>query len=236
MKFWFAVFISFFFSFVAFGQPTNIVPNVTNVINFPKHDSFGGYTIQLTNINNQPYGVLINQSLGCVIKNGFNVKGPTNIILGASYLIPALTLTQSIQGYEGVYPVGHVYAFVLSDNFYQTNLPMSMTPTNTSKIFIGVKLNYGTNLNSITSENHLLLAITNPPSGQFYGSQLIQTNNPIGGLYPKDGNYYVYIDAQIQSGTSLNNLLTQTFQYRVFTNPPAFQFYSQNLIITNNPF
>ena len=51
----------------------------------------------------------------------------SNTITHLQYHITALTLTNSIEGEEGTYPIGHVFAYTYPDNFFQTSQPVKIT-------------------------------------------------------------------------------------------------------------
>lgn len=50
--------------------------------------------------------------------------------------------------------------------------------SNVNLVYLGTKLEYGTNLNFLTTTNIMFAIITNPPTNQFYRSSLIITNKP----------------------------------------------------------
>jgi hypothetical protein len=114
-----------------------------------------------------------------------------------------------------------------------TNNPTGTT--NPPVTYVGIQLNYGTNLTAINFQEFQVLAITNDP-GYFYSQQLVLTNNPLVGTTPHDGNSYLYVDAIITYGLNLTSLTNVEQSLTTFTNPPSNQFYSEQLVITNNPF
>ena len=75
--------------------------------------------------------------------------------------------------------------------------------------YIGVKVDYGPDLVTLSSTSLMVLQITNDP-GYFYGESLIITNNPFVGTSPVDTNQYVYLGTLIQYGTNLVNLNSTT--------------------------
>jgi hypothetical protein len=101
--------------------------------------------------------------------------------------------------------------------------------------YVGIQLNWGTSLTSLNSKQFQVLSITNDP-GYFYSQNMVLTNNPLVGTTPQDGNSYLYIDTIITYGLNLTSLINTEQQLTVFTNAPSNWFYSEQLIITNNPF
>ncbi len=110
----------------------------------------------------------------------------------------------------------------------------SMIVDTNNYTYVGIEVDYGTNLTLLQSQKILTMVVTNNP-GYFYNEQLIITNNPFIGTNPVDGNNYVYIGTIIQYGLDLTALNSSIFSLMTFTNTSN-QYYRRSLIITNNPF
>ena len=106
-------------------------------------------------------------------------------------------------------------------------------PSTNVVTYIGVKVDYGPDLVTLSSKSLMVLQITNDP-GYFYGEYLIITNNPFVGIRPSDTNQYVYLGTMVQYGVGLTSLNTQTFPLTTFTNQNLY--YRSSLIITNHAF
>lgn len=134
----------------------------------------------------------------------------------------------------------YYFAVTATNQFAESDFSSEAVWTNSASVpqtitFVGVKVDYGTNLTSINSTSVMVMAVTNQPSW-FYNESLILTNNPVlGGLKPNDGNNYLYFGTIMTYGSNLTSLTTNTFPLFTFTNPPPY-FYRSSLILTNNPF
>ena len=140
----------------------------------------------------------------------------TNFIIGKPYYF---TATSYILLSRSESPFG--------DEVIWTNIPPNIT-------YVGVKVDYGTILMSITSKQIMVMSVTNH-TDYFYNSSLIITNNPFVGMKPTDTNNYTYLGTKIQFGSSLMSLTTKIFPLITFTNPPTY-YYRSSLILTNKPF
>lgn len=120
----------------------------------------------------------------------------------------------------------------LSESNFSNEVIWTNTPLNIT--YVGVRVDYGVSLTSISSQQIMVMAVTNEPN-YFYSESLIITNNPFIGIGITDGNSYIYLGTTIQYGGSLMTLTNETFPLMTFTNPPAY-YYRSSLIITNNPF
>jgi len=134
----------------------------------------------------------------------------------------------------------YYFAVTATNQFAESDFSAELAWTNSTSApqtitFVGVKVDYGTNLTSINSTSVMVMSVTNHPDW-FYNESLILTNNPItGGIAPVDGNRYLYFGTIMQYGSNLTSLTTNTFPLFTFTNPPPY-FYRSSLVITNNPF
>lgn len=152
-----------------------------------------------------------------------DVGNNTNGIINNSNLSPNKVYYVAVTAYNSTNEAD------FSDEAIWTNNVSTLNVT-----FIGVQIDYGLNLTSLTSKQIMVMTVTNQP-GYFYNENLIITNNPFIGTKPVDGNNYVYIGTLMSYGASLTNLNSSRFPLITFTNPPAY-FYRSSLIITNNPF
>lgn len=101
--------------------------------------------------------------------------------------------------------------------------------------YIGMKVDYGTNLVNLQSKSICVLSIDSSYQN-FYAAKFVMTNRPFVGVRPNDTNNYLYLGEQIQFGTGLTDLKTVSYDLMTFTNPPPNQFYKGSLIITNKFF
>lgn len=107
--------------------------------------------------------------------------------------------------------------------------------TNLSPVYIGALVSYSTNI----VDNNTFEVMTLVDDGtlaNFYSAQMIITNNTVEGSIPNDGNYYVCLVQLLSYGKSLTNMANVEYDLYTFTNPPVGQFYSTELLITNNSF
>ena len=114
--------------------------------------------------------------------------------------------------------------------YYDANMP-----TNVPLVYLGMKVDYGTNLAHLSSYSKCVASLT-ANSQFFYGSFLVMTNRPCFGAKPNDTNSYLYLVEQIQYGNSLTNLINVRYDLMSFTNAPNNEFYRGSLILTNGFF
>jgi hypothetical protein len=112
------------------------------------------------------------------------------------------------------------------------------TVPNTNSItynYLGMKIDYGI---SITNLNSIQVMMTQKDAGipYFYRASLVLAAKPIVGIKPNDGNNYLYLVGNLQFGTNLSSIQSESYDLLSFTNPPANQFYRGSLIITNRAF
>jgi hypothetical protein len=100
--------------------------------------------------------------------------------------------------------------------------------------YVGVRIDYGINLTSLSSQQVMVMSVTNQPN-YFYNESLIITNHPFVGTRPVNTNNYVYLGTSIQYGSNLTTLNSAVFPLISFTNPPAY-YYRSALVLTNNAF
>lgn len=156
--------------------------------------------------------------------NETNVPGISNANVTITSLMPGVTY----------YFAATCYSVSGMESPFSSEVSYLVPINNISITYIGIKLDYGTNLITLTSQSFMVLQITNDP-GYFYSEYLIITNNPFIGPNPSDTNQYVYIGTLVQYGLGLTSLNSSTFPLTTFTNLPN-QYYRASLIITNHSF
>jgi len=151
-----------------------------------------------------------------------DVGNVTNYIINDTNFISKTPYYFSVKTYDSI---GDESDF--SDEYTWTNIPLSIT-------YVGIKLDYGTNIFSLSSQRIMVMSFTNQ-SGNFYNQSLVITNNPFTGIRPIDTNKYVYIGTIIHYGTNIFSLNSLRTGILTFTNPPTY-YYRSSLVLTNNPF
>lgn len=120
-----------------------------------------------------------------------------------------------------------------NESGFSSEVVYDLTDTN-KYTYVGVKVDYGTSLTTLSSQSVMVLTITNDP-GYFYSESLILTNNPFIGTNPNDGNRHVYVGTLIKYGQNLTSLNYYTSPVFTLTNPPS-NYYRSSLILTNHAF
>lgn len=143
--------------------------------------------------------------------------------------------TNSVNISDITSPVTYFAATAYDTNGDESTFSNEAIWTNTSPVYLGEKVDFGTNIANLSSES-IMTMVDDGTIGNFYSAQLVQTNNPVNGSHPNDGNYYVYICQQLNYGKSLTNMTSKVYNLFTVTNPPDGQLYRGQLVITNNPF
>ena len=107
--------------------------------------------------------------------------------------------------------------------------------TNQLAVYLGALVSYGTSITNLQTIE-VMTYVDDATIGNLYSAQLIITNYAVSYSRPVDTNSYVYLCQLLTLGTNIANLNNYEYDLLCFTNPPLGQFYSQQLIITNNPF
>lgn len=205
--------IGIFFSINLFGYDLNISWNPstsTNIVGYNIY--FGSQSKTYTNVTQ----VSANTT-------NFTLK---NFYLDTYYFAAT---SFDINSNESDYSSEFVYHYSTNNNIViiTNNLP---TPT-----FVGIKIDYGTNLLSLSSKS-FLIKTQNSSLTYFYSDFLTITNYPLLGIKPNDTNNYVYLIGGLKYGTNFLNIKTELYDLISFTNPPYNQFYRASLILTNQNF
>ena len=147
-----------------------------------------------------------------------------NFVTTSGYTTTNVTITGLVEG-TTYYFAATAVDWLGNESPFSNEISYSV-PTNsvaTNIVYIGIKVDYGTDIISLNSKLFEVLQITNDP-GYFYGEYLIITNNPFIGTHPSDTNQYVYIGTLLQYGTGLASLNSTIFPLTTFTNLPG-QYY-----------
>lgn len=216
--------------------PTNIIPIVTNTSPV-LHVTTG---IKTTTNPTLPNSVILSwdtstdsnimgyQIMGGIISGNYTIFKNTD-------LVTSYTFTNLLSNTNYYFVVREFNTTWVTGPMPQNETIWISPPTIPLKItYVGVKVDYGTNLVNLLSQSTLVFSVTNNP-GYFYSEVLIITNNPFSGIKPVDGNKYVYLGAVVKYGTNITQLNSITSGLFTLTNPPAY-FYRSSLILTNHIF
>ena len=200
----------------------------------PSTDVVIGYKVwygtgQITNW--QPQIIqLINTNDPCnfvVVSSGSNWFTNYNVFVDAG--------TNTTYIFTNLIP-GKTYYFVATA--YDTNgiesLPSNevsyTVPPPTIVIYLGLKLEWWTNMSYFNKRFFNLMSFTNPPNPQFYRTYLLITNR-----WNNPANI-IDLKTRLEWWTNIAYINRQTFDLVSFTNPPYRQFYRSSLVVTNQPF